>query len=385
MKHKDFLLLNKQREHQGLPLFANPRNSAAGSLRQLDASITAQRPLYFLAHGFSISLCSTYETSISKLSSWSIPCQSLRKTCNSFQEIELYYDFIKEHRKNLEYEIDGVVYKLNLLDLQERLGHSARAPRFAIAYKFPAEQNQTVIEKIAIQIGRTGVLTPVAHMHPVSIAGTIVSRATLHNEDEIKEKDIREKDAVLIQRAGDVIPQVIKVILSKRPNCSKPYNFPHICPVCKSLAIRLPGEASRRCNGGSLCPMQAIWRLRHFVSRKAFDIEGLGWKTLKLFYDKKVIKTPDDIFTLEKINKTLPVPIEKWDGWGKKSVYNLFQAIQQRRIISLNRFIYALGIFQIGESNSRLLALHYTTLENWRTEMKKASECSKALEKTYNN
>jgi DNA ligase (NAD+) len=264
-----------------------------------------------------------------------------------------------------------VVYKVNRLDLQNRLGFVSRAPRWAIAHKFPAEQAQTVLKEITIQVGRTGALTPVANLEPISVGGVVVSRATLHNEDEIARKDIREGDQVVIQRAGDVIPQVVEVVKEKRPKNSKPYKFPDHCPVCGSLALREEGEAVRRCTGGLVCKAQNYERLRHFVSRDAFDIEGLGGKHIQAFLDDDTIETPAHIFS--RLPK-LEAEISAREGWGKQSAANLVKAIEARRTISLDRFIYALGIRQIGQATAKLLARNYGTFDTWRDAMIEAFE-----------
>jgi DNA ligase (NAD+) len=266
-------------------------------------------------------------------------------------------------RAALPYDIDGVVYKVNDLDLEERLGFASRAPRWAVAHKFPAQQAQTVLKEIIIQVGRQGSLTPVAVLEPITVGGVVVQRATLHNEDEIERKDIRAGDTVIIQRAGDVIPQVVAVVAEHRPKSSKPYRFPDHCPICGSLAVREPGEAARRCTGGLICAAQAVERLRHFVSRDAFDIEGLGAKHIADFWEDKLIKTPADIFRLD------PAVIAEREGWGEQSAGKLRDAIETRREIALDRFIYALGIRQVGQQTARLLARHYRGFERWRAAM----------------
>jgi DNA ligase (NAD+) len=266
-------------------------------------------------------------------------------------------------RAELPYDIDGVVYKVNDLDLEERLGFAARAPRWAIAHKFPAQQAETKLIEIIIQVGRQGSLTPVAVLEPITVGGVVVQRATLHNEDEIQRKDIREGDTVIIQRAGDVIPQVVSVVAGRRPKGSKPYVFPHKCPICGSLAVREPGEAVRRCTGGLICAAQAVERLRHFVSRDAFDIEGLGTKHIAEFWEDKLIKTPADIFRLDYD------AIAEREGWGEQSAAKLRDAVDARRRIPLDRFIYALGIPQVGQQTAKLLARHYRSFARWRQAM----------------
>jgi DNA ligase (NAD+) len=284
------------------------------------------------------------------------------------------YRKLGKERASLLYDIDGIVYKVNRKDLQTRLGFVSRAPRWAIAHKYSAEKAETVLEKIEIQVGRTGVLTPVAHLKPINVGGVLVSRATLHNEDEIARKDIREGDAVRIQRAGDVIPQVVEVISGKRPEGSASYAFPDRCPVCESRAVREEGEVARRCTGGLICAAQAIQRLKHFVSRNAFDIEGLGGKHIEAFFDDGTIVSPADLFTLAARDKTSLTPLRSREGWGQKSAENLFASVDSRRTIALGRFIHALGIPQIGQATARLLAQSYGTYEAWRDAMAAARD-----------
>jgi DNA ligase (NAD+) len=277
-------------------------------------------------------------------------------------------------RPDLSFDIDGVVYKVDDLGLQERLGFVSRAPRWAIAHKFPAEQAQTVLNDIQIQVGRTGALTPVAHLEPITVGGVVVARATLHNEDEIARKDVRIGDTVVVQRAGDVIPQIVRVIEDRRPEGAKPFEFPTECPECGSLAERPEGEAVRRCTGGLICPAQAVERLRHFVSRDAFDIEGLGTKLVRQLFERQIIRAPVDIFRLRARQEAGEIDLTAWEGWGATSVKNLFEAIDARRSIALDRFIYALGIRQVGTATARLLARHYGTLEAWRAAMEAAAD-----------
>jgi len=368
MAKSDFAELNKKREEDGKALFANPRNAAAGSLRQLDPSITAQRKLrYFVyAWGETTEIKSTQQEQIEYLNQLGFITNPLNRLCKSADDIMQFYNDISEERYKLDYDIDGLVYKLNRIDWQEKLGNVSRSPRWAVAQKFPAEQAVTVIENITIQVGRTGALTPVANLTPINVGGVMVSRATLHNEDEINRKDIREGDTVTIQRAGDVIPQIVKVDLSKRPANSIPFIFPDTCPICDSKAIRDEGEAIRRCTGGLKCSAQALERLRHFVSRNAFDIDGFGKKQVEAFWEKGVVKSPVDIFILEEADKNSLTPIRKWEGWGDKSAENLFKAINEKRNISLERFIYALGIRFIGQTTAKLLANHYKSFDNFK-------------------
>ncbi|MEZ5814952.1 MAG: NAD-dependent DNA ligase LigA [Alphaproteobacteria bacterium] len=376
MARRDFENLNKAQEEAGKPVFANPRNAAAGSVRQLDSKVTATRPLRFF--GYSIGEAShrfydTHEQLRKSLKQWGIP-ETQFKLCKSVKDIMDNYHALEEARPNLDYEIDGVVYKVNDVDFQQRLGFVSRAPRWATAHKFPAEKAVTILKDIDIQVGRTGALTPVARLEPISVGGVVVSNATLHNEDEIKRKDIRIGDTVVIQRAGDVIPQVVEVLKDKRPKDAKEFEFPDHCPACGSLAIREGDDVVMRCTGGLICPAQAVERLKHFVSRLAFDIEGLGSKIIEQFYEEGLIKSPADIFRLEEINKTLETPIRQREGWGELSERNLFESINARREIAFNRFIYALGIRQVGEATAKRLAGTYVTLESLNDAMKDAAK-----------
>jgi DNA ligase (NAD+) len=371
MDRAGFFALNAEREKEGEPVFANPRNAAAGSLRQLDWSITAKRPLAFFAYAWgeqSEPFAKSHADALKHFAAWGFTVNPLSKLCHGVDELLAFYRDIGEKRASLPYDIDGVVYKVNDLDLEERLGFVSRAPRWAIAHKFPAQQAQTVLKHIVIQVGRRGTLTPVAELEPVTVGGVVVSRATLHNEDEIKRKDIREGDTVIIQRAGDVIPQVVSVVEARRPKDSKPFKFPHTCPECGSKAVREEGEAAWRCSGGLICPAQAVERLKHFVSRNAFDIEGMGEKHIVDFWNDNLIKGPADIFHLK------PETIEAREGWGPVSARKLIAAIDARRDISLDRFINALGIPQVGEATAKLLARHYQSLTRWRTAMEAASD-----------
>ena len=352
MLHSSFAALNATQEKP----FANPRNAAAGSLRQLDASVTASRNLRYFVYTANISE-QTHEAILQKLGSLGFSINSLRRIVKNTKEAMAFYHDIGAKRATLPLDIDGVVYKVNRLDWQERLGSVARAPRWAIAHKFPAEQAKTIIEDIIIQVGRTGALTPVAILKPITVGGVVVSRATLHNEDEIARKDVRVGDTIVIQRAGDVIPQVVEVDVSQ-PRGRK-FIFPTTCPVCGSHAEREEGEAVTRCTGGLICPAQIVERLRHFVSRNAFDIEGLGEKQIEAFYAEGWLHTPADIFKLTQHRAA----IEQKEGWGKKSADNLMAALEARRSVALDRFIYALGIRHVGETTARLLARHYGSLE----------------------
>lgn len=396
LSHSAFAAINKQREKDGEAIFANPRNAAAGSLRQLDTSITATRPLQIFTYAWgevSGSLGATQTEFLERLTAWGFPVNPLAGRCRGVTETLAKYAEISEERPTLDYDIDGVVYKVDRLDWQQRLGFVSRAPRWAIAHKFPAEKAQTILEEITIQVGRTGALTPVANLKPITVGGVVVSRATLHNADEIERKDIRAGDTVVIQRAGDVIPQVVEVVLDKRPKDSKPYEFPTICPCeLKTPAFREAGEAVTRCTGELACPYQQVERLRHFVSRDAFDIEGLGEKQVRAFFELDWVKTPPDIFDLEKNNADRETPLEAMEGWGEKSATKLFAAIEARRTIALDRLIYSLGIRQVGQATAKQLARHYGSLTKWheamclatderlqnREEMKKAEQVGEA-------
>ncbi len=373
MRREDFFAMNAEREEAGEPPFANPRNAGAGSVRQLDPTITAARPLHFFAYAWgemSEPAGDSYWHFLDRLKGWGFQVNPYARLCSDAEAALTLYREVMGARAELPYDIDGVVYKVNRLDWQDRLGFVSRAPRWAVAHKFPAERALTVLEKITIQVGRTGALTPVANLQPVTVGGVVVSRATLHNEDEIARKDIREGDTVVIQRAGDVIPQVVEVIEDKRPKGSKPFVFPERCPVCDSQAVREAGEAVRRCTGGLICPAQRLERLKHFVSRNAFDIEGLGAKHIEAFLEDGLIATPGDIFRL----RDHAADIEGREGWGAQSAENLVAAIEDRRRIALERFVYALGIRQVGEATARLLAAQYGSLEGLRSAMDAAQD-----------
>ncbi|MBL1147604.1 MAG: NAD-dependent DNA ligase LigA [Pseudomonadota bacterium] len=374
MRKDDFLKLNETQAAESGKIFANPRNAAAGSLRQLDVQVTAKRPLKIFTYALgycSAPIAETQEGIAKKLAAWGFPVTENARLCDGLEDILRYYEETQSQRGEMPYDIDGIVYKVNRLDLQERLGFVSRAPRWATAHKFPAEQAETVLEKISIQVGRTGTLTPVAELTPVNVGGVIVSRATLHNEDEIKRKDVRAGDHVIIQRAGDVIPQIVRADLSKRKKDAQEFIFPATCPECGSPAVRKEGEVARRCTGGLYCPAQAVERLKHFVSKAAFDIDGLGAKIVQEFWEEGFIKTPADIFRLPQREG---MDLENRDGWGALSVKNLFAAIEQKRVISLDRFIYALGIRQVGQATAKRLAIAYCSLENWMEAMEKAQD-----------
>ncbi|MGX9354315.1 NAD-dependent DNA ligase LigA [Roseobacteraceae bacterium S113] len=375
MRHADFDALNTRQDQAGGKRFANPRNAAAGSLRQLDSAITAARPLAFFAYAWgelSEALAPTQFEAITRLAKLGFATNPLTRRFMQLSDVFAHYRHIEENRATLGYDIDGVVYKVDQLDLQARLGFRSTTPRWAIAHKFPAELAWTRLEAIDIQVGRTGALSPVARLSPVTVGGVVVSNATLHNEDYIAGrdnkgdvirggKDIREGDWVQVYRAGDVIPKVADVDLSKRPESAMPYQFPKRCPQCDSEALRDEGDAVRRCNGGMICPAQAVEKLKHFVSRAAFDIEGLGAKQVEAFYEDAhlPVKEPADIFTLEIRNRSGLARLENRDGWGAKSVTNLWKAIDEKRAIPLNRLIFALGLRHVGEASANLLARHY--------------------------
>ncbi|MGC2787441.1 MAG: NAD-dependent DNA ligase LigA [Roseiarcus sp.] len=376
MRHADFAALNARQAAAGKPVYANPRNFAAGSLRQLDPRMTAERPLQFFAYAWgevSEPFASTQFGAIEAMRRFGLPTNPLTKLCRSAAEMLAQYRSIEEKRATLGYDIDGVVYKVNDLALQQRLGFVSRSPRWAVAHKFPAEQATTIVEAIEINVGRTGALTPIAKLKPVTVGGVVVSNATLHNEDEIERKDVRVGDTVLVQRAGDVIPQVLAVVLDKRPADSTPYVFPETCPICGSAALREIDEKTgerdvvRRCTGTLICPAQAVEGLKHFVSRNAFDIEGLGEKLIELFFTEGLIRTPADVFTLKARDGQGRPPLREWEGFGETSARNLFNAIDARRTIPLNRFLYALGVRHVGETNARRLGRHFGDWESLRT------------------
>jgi DNA ligase (NAD+) len=347
---------------------ANPRNAAAGSLRQKDPSVTASRPLRLFAYGLGEASWLPVDSQ-SALLAWlgqvGFPVNPLFRVLDSEAEAEAFQAEMEGQRATLDYEIDGVVFKLDRFDWQQRLGFVGRAPRWAVAWKFPAERATTRLLDIEIQVGRTGALTPRAVMEPVVIGGVTVRHATLHNEDEIARKDIRIGDTVVLQRAGDVIPQITGVVLEKRPPDAVPFQFPRTCPVCGSHAVREKDDVVRRCTGGLTCPAQRVERLKHFVSRRAMDIEGLGEETIELLHAKGLLASPADIFRLPARREELLA----LEGWGERKVQNLIAAIEARRAMPLERWIFALGIRRIGEQTAKLLARHYGTLEHWRARM----------------
>lgn len=375
----DFLTLNENRKQDGEALFANPRNAAAGSLRQLDASITAKRPLRFFAYDLVLPVSlKNHEDTLQLLESWGFSVNPDRKICPDIQSGEAFYNEVSLRRSQLSYDIDGVVYKVNNLDLQRRLGYVSRSPRFAIAHKFKAEQAVTRLNEILVQVGRTGILTPVAELEPINVGGVLVSRATLHNEDEVNRKRLQVGDQVVIQRAGDVIPQVVES-LTQHEQVS-PYQLPLQCPVCNSETQRVEGEAARRCTGGFLCDAQTVGRLKHFVSKHAFDIDGLGGKNVEFLYATQRVRIPSDIFTLPQHNADNFPALENEEGWGKLSVEKLFSAIEGAKKIDFHRFIYALGVPQVGEVTAKILARHFSTWENFIGKLKIQEEAMSELE-----
>ncbi|MBB3423466.1 DNA ligase (NAD+) [Rhizobium sp. BK312] len=400
MAKSDFLALNAQMEAEGKQTYVNPRNTAAGSLRQLDAKVTASRKLKFFAYAWgemSDMPADTQYGMVQTFKSWGFPVNPLMERLNSVADILAHYDQIGLQRPDLDYDIDGVVYKVDSLELQARLGFRSRSPRWATAHKFPAEQAFTRLVDIDIQVGRTGALTPVARLEPITVGGVVVTNATLHNADYIKGignkgepirdgRDIRVSDMVIVQRAGDVIPQIVDVVLEKREASSAPYEFPKVCPVCGSHAVRDINEktgkvdAVTRCTGGFICRAQATEHLKHFVSRNAYDIEGLGSKQIDFFFESEdpalQIKTAPDIFTLEKRQQTSLTKLENIDGFGKVSVGKLYAAINERRQIALHRFIFALGIRHVGETTAKLLARSYGTYAAFEAGMKEAAPLS---------
>ncbi len=397
MAKSDFQALNAQMEAEGKQTYVNPRNTAAGSLRQLDAKVTAARKLRFFAYAWgemSAMPADTQHGMIECFRAWGFPVNPLTRRLSRVEDVLGHYREIGLKRPDLDYDIDGVVYKVDDLELQRRLGFRSRSPRWATAHKFPAEQAVTRLTHIDIQVGRTGALTPVARLEPVTVGGVVVENATLHNEDYIRGlgnsgepiregRDIRIGDMVIVQRAGDVIPQIVDIIPEKRPNEAVPYEFPRTCPVCGSHAVREVNEktgkvdAVRRCTGGFVCRAQAVEHLKHFVSRNAFDIEGFGTKQVDFFFETDdpsiQIRTAPDIFTLERRQQTALAKLENREGFGRTSVRKLFEAINSRRSIALNRFIFALGIRHVGETTAKLLARAYGTYQSFAEAMEAAA------------
>ena len=369
MAKSDFFDLNKRQEERGGKVFANPRNAAAGSLRQLDPKITADRPLHFFGYAWgevSRPLGGTQDEARQAIADLGFTLNEPAALCRTLKGMLDHYRMIERRRAELEFDIDGVVYKVNRLDWQERLGQVSRAPRWAIAHKFPAEKAETVVNEISIQVGRTGALTPVANLEPVTVGGVVVSRATLHNEDEIERLGVKTGDTVRIQRAGDVIPQVLEVV---KDGGGEKFAFPRACPVCGSDVECEEGEVIWRCTGGLICDAQAVERLKHFVSREAFDIEGMGTKVIEEFWADDLIKQPADIFRLDAHRDA----IKRRDRWAEQKVRNLLEAIEERRTIPLDRFIFALGVRHVGQTTSKLLARTYNSLKAWRSAMEQVA------------
>ena len=389
MTGEAFKALNATQEEAGKKVFANPRNAAAGSLRQLDVTITKSRPLRFFAYAWgevSEKIAETQTDAIVRIGKWGFVTNDLFRPNDTVEGLLEAYRDMAERRAMLGYDIDGVVYKVDRLDWQERLGFVSRFPRWAIAHKFPAERAVTKLEAIEIQVGRTGTLTPVARLKPVTVGGVVVSNATLHNEDEIARLDVRPGDMVEIQRAGDVIPQVLGVMDADRKDRPGPFTMPHECPECGSAAVREIDEKGeedvrRRCTGGLTCPAQAVERLKHFVSRKALDIDGLGGKQIELFHSKGVVRGPQDIFRLQdRIAEEGLEPLKKWEGFGETSAQNLFEAIDARRTPPFQRFLNGLGIRHVGETTSGLFARSFLKWETFWDTVRKASDGDEAAE-----
>lgn len=371
ISHDDFDSMNKVQVEAGKDPYKNPRNAAAGSLRQIDPSVTASRPLKLFAYTWgevSAPFASTQMDAVIAFENWGFDINPLMKRHNSASEMIAHYHDIEAARAGLGYDIDGVVYKVDDLALQDRLGFVSRAPRWAIAHKFPAEKAITKLRDIDIQVGRTGALTPVAKLEPITVGGVVVSNATLHNEDEITRLGVKPGDLVEIQRAGDVIPQVLKIV---EDGNGPSFEFPKVCPVCGADALNDIDEKTgrvdvvRRCTNGMKCPAQAVESLKHFVSRRAFDIDGMGAKQIEAFYEKELVREPADIFTLEARNAD--IQLETWDGWGETSASNLFAAINEKRNVDFYRVLYSLGIRHIGQGNSNLIAKHYLQWDKFFT------------------
>ncbi|MGI4752369.1 MAG: NAD-dependent DNA ligase LigA [Janthinobacterium lividum] len=388
IEKNDFISLNQEQEQQGKDKFANPRNAAAGSLRQLDPSVTAKRPLKYFVYAIGSAkeeLANSQDQLLAKFKELGFNVNEIGKLANSEEEIFSFYEYLKTNRENLPYEIDGVVYKLNDFALQDRMGFIARSPRFATAHKFPAIIGQTKLLSITVQVGRTGTLTPVAELEPIEIGGVIVSRATLHNYQEIARKDVRVGDYVFLQRAGDVIPQITGVDLAKRSADATTFDPPLFCTSCNSKLHYVPEDIIIRCDNGLNCPAQNYERIRHFVSKNAMDIEGLGRKQVEFLIDKGLISNPYDIFFLKEKNEASLTKLENMDGWGKKSVGNLFNNIEKSKNVSLSMFIYALGIRHIGEQNAKLLAREFGSYENFIAQMELLKENDPEIYQKLNN
>ncbi|WP_347939031.1 NAD-dependent DNA ligase LigA [Rickettsia oklahomensis] len=388
IEKQDFFNLNKEQNEQGRDKFANPRNAAAGSLRQLDSSVTAKRPLKYFVYSVGATeqnLASSQNELLKKLKEFGFSVNEISKLADSEEEIFAFYEYLKTNREDLPYEIDGVVYKLNDFALQNRMGVAARSPRFATAHKFPAIIGQTKLLSITVQVGRTGILTPVAELEPIEIGGVTISRATLHNFQEIIRKDVRIRDYVFLQRAGDVIPQITGVDIGKRSTDTTMFSTPLFCPSCNSRLHYLPEDIIIRCDNVLNCPAQNYERIRHFVSKNAMDIEGLGRKQIEFLIDKGFISNPLDIFFLKEKNESRLIKLENMDGWGRKSVENLFKNVEESRNVSLSRFIYALGIRHIGEQNAKLLAREFESYDNFISQIELLSKNDSDIYQKLNN
>ena len=364
MSKKDFLQLNEEQKNNNEKIFANPRNAAAGSLRQLNPEITRKRKLSLIVYAWGEVkpqiLWHTQTEFYKYAKNWGFPIQPFFEICKTYEELQNFYNKVAYERHSIPFDIDGIVYKINRLDYQEELGFIARAPKWAIAHKFPPEQALTIINEISLQVGRTGVITPVAELDPINVGGVLVSRATLHNQDYIREKDIRKNDTVIIQRAGDVIPQVVSVVIEKRPNNTIPFTMPTKCPICNSDLIKKNDEVALRCSNSN-CPAQQKEYLKYFISREAFNIDGLGESGIELFFEKGWIKQPSDIFTFLQNHEN---DLKKLDGFGPKSIQNLKESIEKAKKIKLSKFIYSLGILGVGEATAILLANEFTSIQS---------------------
>lgn len=384
---QDFLLLNAQRLEKGEPEFANPRNAASGSIRQLDATITADRKLQYFAYNIFVyengQIMRSYDQwqSLEMLKHLEFRVNENNKLCNRVEDLIDFYQSTYTSRAHLEYDIDGVVYKVNDSILQNRLGVVGRTPRWAIAHKFPAEEAKTILENIILQVGRTGAVTPVACLKPINIGGVIVARASLHNADEIKRKNIMIGDTVIVKRSGDVIPQIIAVDISLRPTDAQEFIYPIYCPECSSVLVRHTGEAATKCMNGYRCTAQLKEYLKYFVSRSAFNIEGLRDKQIEFLFDMKLLQEPADIFVLEAKNKLLEIPLEKQKNWGEKSTMTLFSNISKATNVTLSKFIYSLGINHIGDTTAKLFAKKYNTAENFIENMRELAEGDEIVKK----
>lgn len=387
MTDADFILLNEQQERMGDKLFANPRNAAAGSLRQLNPAVTASRPLHFFCYAWgkaSRPFAKTQWEARQAMAAWGFKLNEPARLATNIEEMQHYYNEMESRRSGLGFSIDGVVYKINRIDLQERLGFASRSPRWARAHKFSPEKAQTHIKDIVISVGRMGTLTPIAELEPVNVGGVLVSRATLHNQDEVARKDFRVGDLVIVQRAGDVIPQVVAVVLEKRHPAAQSFVFPDHCPVCHSVAVRKPGEADWICTASLTCPAQALARLVHFASRDAFDIRGLGVQIMETFYQEGLLQSPADIFRLEERLAPRDIftadgihnftPLQERKGWQELSAKKLFASIRRRRTISLDRLIYGIGIRDVGQATAKLLARNYVSLHTFLEALASAQD-----------